>query len=122
VAGAAARHANALRRQGLFSAVEASALYGEPRLESVVGRLPDGPLDVLPFMMAEGYTLDRLADRLAACRPDARLLRAIGVHAAMADALIARATKGRARRRCCWSATAPRGTRPRPRRHGSMRP
>ena len=94
VAGAAARHARALGRRGLFQAVEACALYGEPRLEAVAARLGPGPLTVLPFMMAEGYTLEKLAGRLSACRSDARLLPALGGHAAMADLLVARALKG----------------------------
>jgi sirohydrochlorin cobaltochelatase len=93
VAGAAARHAKAIGQRGLFRQVEACALYGEPRLEAVAAGLA-GPLAVLPFMMAEGYTLEKLAGRLAACRPDARLLPALGGNAAMAELLVARALKG----------------------------
>ncbi len=94
VAGAAARHARSLGRRGLFRTVGACALYGEPRLEAVVTGLGQGPLTVLPFMMAEGYTLEKLAGRLAACRPDARLLPPLGSSAAMAEVLVARALKG----------------------------
>ena len=94
VAGAAARHAEAIGRQGLFRTVEACALYGEPRLEAVLGGIDQGPVTVLPFMMAEGYTLEKLAGRLASCRPDARLLPALGGRAAMADLLVRRALKG----------------------------
>ncbi len=94
VAGAAARHAGALRRAGPFARVEACALYGEPKLEAVLGDIEDGPVTVLPFMMAEGYTLERLAERLAACRPDARLIGALGAHGGMADILVARVLKG----------------------------
>lgn len=94
VAGAAARHAGALRRGGHFARVEACALYGEPRLEAVLGAIAVGPVTVLPFMMAEGYTLERLAERLATCRPDARLIGALGAQRGMADILVARALKG----------------------------
>ena len=94
VAGAAARHARAIGRRGLFRTVEACALYGEPRLEAVLGNINHGPLTVLPFMMAEGYTLEKLAGRLAASRPDARLLPPLGGRAAMANLLVGRALKG----------------------------
>jgi len=94
VAGAAARHAKAIGRRGLFRTVEACALYGEPRLETVLDSIAEGPVTVLPFMMAEGYTLEKLAGRLASCRPDARLLPALGGRAAMADLLVDRARKG----------------------------
>ncbi|MEZ5863236.1 MAG: hypothetical protein R3D25_03880 [Geminicoccaceae bacterium] len=94
VAGAAARHAGVLRRQARFAAVEACALHGAPRLESVLARMAPGPLTVLPFMMAEGYTLQVLEGRLRAARPDARLAPALGSHVGIADLLVARALKG----------------------------
>lgn len=94
VAGAAARHAGVLRRQGRFAAVEACALFGAPKLETVLARTAPGPLTVLPFMMAEGYTLQVLEERLRAARPDARLAPALGAHAGIADLLVARALKG----------------------------
>ncbi len=93
-AGAAARHARAIGRRGLFRTVEACALYGQPRLEAVLGGIDEGPVTVLPFMMAEGYTLEKLAGRLKSCRPDARLLPALGGRAAMADLLVERVRKG----------------------------
>jgi len=94
VAGAAARHAGSLRRRGLFAAVEAAALYGAPRLEAVLDGMAPGPLTVVPFMMAEGYTLDVLRARLAAARPDAALARPIGVQEALTELIVARAEKG----------------------------
>lgn len=94
VAGAAARHAGVLRRQGLFATVEACALFGTPRLETVLAGMPPGPLTVLPFMMAEGYTLLVLEERLRASRPGARLAPALGAHEGVADLLVARALKG----------------------------
>ncbi len=94
VAGAAARHAGVLRRRRLFAAVEACALYGAPRLEIVLAAMAPGPLTVLPFMMAEGYTLRALEERLRTSRPDARLASALGAHEGLADLLVARALKG----------------------------
>jgi len=94
VAGAAARHAATLRRRGLFAAVEAAALYGAPRLEAVLDGMAPGPLTVVPFMMAEGYTLDVLRERLAAMRPDAALARPIGVQQGLTALLVQRAEKG----------------------------
>lgn len=93
-AGAAARHAAVLGRMGQFPRVAAAALYGEPRLEAVLAGLPPGPLTVIPFMMAEGFTLEVLAGRLAAARPEARLARAIGVQDGLTDLLVARARRG----------------------------
>ena len=60
VAGAASAHAQALDASGRFAAVEACALYGEPELEAALDHLSAPKARLVPFMMAEGYTLDTL--------------------------------------------------------------
>jgi sirohydrochlorin cobaltochelatase len=82
VAGAVRQHAAALIDAGGFADVRGAALYGEPRLESVLDSLAAPRLRLVPFMMAEGYTLDSLKARVAVHPAAARvaLTRAVGVH------------------------------------------
>ena len=94
VAGAAARHATVLGRSGRFAEVAACALYGEPRLEATLARLRSPEVTVVPFMLAEGWTVAALAERLHRCRPRARLGPPLGAHDGIADLLLARARKG----------------------------
>jgi sirohydrochlorin cobaltochelatase len=106
VAGTASRHAGVLRRTGAFDRVEACALFGEPRLEAALSPLRASPVTVVPFMLAEGWTLSALAERLRRCRPDARLCPPLGAHEAIADILLARALRGCRARGCPPAETA----------------
>ncbi|SMF36291.1 CbiX protein [Tistlia consotensis] len=63
-AGAAAEQAAVLRAKGRFAAVDDCALHGPATLEVALEGLPPGPSLLLPFLMAEGHTLDHLERRL----------------------------------------------------------
>ncbi|MBK1668824.1 hypothetical protein CKO28_12360 [Rhodovibrio sodomensis] len=58
------------------------ALYGAPRLEGWLDGLSGGSVRLVPFMMAEGYTFDRLRERVAAHANGrhVEITRPVGVH------------------------------------------
>jgi sirohydrochlorin cobaltochelatase len=82
LAGAVSEHAQALGREAEFGEVGACALYGEPTLETWLDRLDAPKARLVPFMMAEGYTLDALKKRVAEHPKGARVEigRAVGAH------------------------------------------
>ena len=96
VAGAASAHAQALDASGRFAAVEACALYGEPELEAALDHLSAPKARLVPFMMAEGYTLDTLRRRVAAHPKGARveIARAVGAHPALTGLIAGKARDG----------------------------
>lgn len=93
LAGAVSEHVAALAGTGDFARVAACALYGEPRLEAVLGELTANRVRLVPFMMAEGYTLDTLRRRVAAHPTAGRveIARAVGAHPALSDVIAAKA-------------------------------
>lgn len=82
-------HADILRATGGFAGVHPCALRTEPMLEHVAEVLPEGPVVLVPYLMAEGYTLNLLSERLAALPIAARttVCRAVGAHPEMAALL-----------------------------------
>lgn len=84
-AGAVRGHAAALGRRRRSGEVGACALYGEPKLERWLDGLVAPRARLVPFMMAEGYTLDRLRERVAAHPEGDRveIARAVGAHPAL---------------------------------------
>jgi sirohydrochlorin cobaltochelatase len=94
LACAAAHQAGAMRRAGLFDAVDACALYGKPRLETVLDCLSGRDVVLVPFLLAEGWTLDVLIERLRPYRGRVRLAPPLGAHDGMAGVLIERALNG----------------------------
>jgi sirohydrochlorin cobaltochelatase len=95
-AGAVRRHAAALGRRRLGGEVGACALYGEPKLERWLDGLVAPRARLVPFMMAEGYTLDRLRERVAAHPEGDRveIVRAVGAHPALTGLIAATARAG----------------------------
>ncbi len=63
--GMVAEHARALAQEGRFSQVHGCALYGDPRLEVTLDALPDDEVLLVPYLMAEGYTLKTMQRRVA---------------------------------------------------------
>ena len=94
LACSAAHQADALRRAGLFEEIDACALYGKPRLETVLDRLSGRDVVLVPFLLAEGWTLDVVIERLRPYRGRVRLAPPIGAHDGMAGVLIERALGG----------------------------
>jgi sirohydrochlorin cobaltochelatase len=94
VACAAEHQAGAMRRAGLFEETDACALYGKPRLETVLDRLSGRDVVLVPFLLAEGWTLDVLIERLRTYRGRVRLAPPLGAHDGMAGVLIERALSG----------------------------
>jgi sirohydrochlorin cobaltochelatase len=82
LAGAVTAHAEALAETGEFVAVRGCALFGKPKLETVLSALAEEAetIGLLPFLMAEGYTYRVLAERLRAhpAADSVRLGRAFG--------------------------------------------
>ena len=100
LAGAVSEHAAALGRETEFGEVGACALYGEPKLETWLDGLAAPKARLVPFMMAEGYTLDALKTRIAAHPKGGRVEvgRAVGAHPALTATLADRA------RQACYDA------------------
>lgn len=100
LAGAVSAHAAALGQEAEFGEVGACALYGEPKLESWLDRLAAPRARLVPFMMAEGYTLDALKKRIAAHPKGGRVEvgRAVGADPALTGTIAERA------RQACRSA------------------
>jgi sirohydrochlorin cobaltochelatase len=88
-------HARALDRRGALAPVGVCALYGAPRLEAWLDQLGEEAVRLVPFMMAEGYTFDRLRERVAAHPNGTRIqvARPVGVHPGLSG-LIARRAHG----------------------------
>jgi sirohydrochlorin ferrochelatase len=93
LAGAVRAHAGALADPARFADVRGAALYGDPRLESVLDALPEPNIRLVPFMMAEGYTLDSLKRRVAehAAAERIAVTRAVGVHPDLTDLIAQKA-------------------------------
>ncbi len=78
----AAEHARALTAEFSGIPVEAGCLRGEPAVERVAAGLPK-PLVVVPLLMAEGYILDLMRQRLAGLE-GVLFGRPVGVHPRLA--------------------------------------
>ena len=93
VAGVVGQHARDLARTPGVGPVEVGSLYGTPRLEAILDRLYDAPARLVPFMMAEGYTYDRLRERVDAHSSGAgvTITRPVGVHPDLSDLIADRA-------------------------------
>ncbi len=92
VALTAEAHAARLRDQdkgARFADVRACALRTEPFLEDVAAALSPAPVVLVPYLMAEGYTLDILNRHLQALPIAGRttVARAVGAHPGMAALL-----------------------------------
>lgn len=85
----AAEHACSLALDLPRLAVEAGCLRGEPAVERVAARLPK-PVIVAPLLMAEGYILDLLRQRLAGIE-GVLFGRPVGVHPRLATVAAAAA-------------------------------
>lgn len=66
--GVAARHAERLSASGHYRSVHAACLHGAPSLEDVLGSMPDGRVEVLPLLIADGHTMAGLRRRASAYR------------------------------------------------------
>lgn len=103
--GAATEHAARIAARGLFAEVHACALKGRPGLREVIGAVGAPEIVFAPLLMAEGYTLQAMLQRLegAAAQPTRlTVCRPIGVHPRLAEMI-----GGKARALC-----ATRGWRP----------
>ncbi len=93
--GSAHRHATALARRQWFRAAAACCLNGRPDLAGALARLPDGPVFLVPFLMAEGYALGTLLPRalgaLGAAGARVRLCPPVGAHPRLAEVIADRA-------------------------------
>lgn len=104
--GSAAGHAAAIRALGRFAEVQACALKGRPGLrETLAGLARRARIDLVPMLMAEGYTLRTMLRQLdETAPPGARLhvSRPVGSHPGLAAVMAARAAQ------CCaergWAA------------------
>lgn len=92
-AGTVQDHARALTRRRAHAPIGVCALYGDPRLEDWLDQLPAEPVRLVPFMMAEGYTFDRLRERVAQ-HPSGlhiEVTRPVGVHPGLSTLIARRA-------------------------------
>jgi sirohydrochlorin cobaltochelatase len=92
--GGAADHAGRIAARGLFAEVHACALKGAPGLNEIVAAAHARELVFVPLLMAEGYTLDAMLQKLEATtdRPArVTVCRPIGVHPRLADGIATRA-------------------------------
>lgn len=100
--GAAARHAAAIARRGLFAEVRACALRGRPTPAEAVGAVAGAEVHVVPFLMADGYlTRELLPGALAGLGRDGRRIvvhRPVGGDPRLAALLAAKAGTACARR------------------------
>lgn len=74
--GVAAVHAEALRARGVASEVRVACIKGEPGLDEVLDEAPP-PVTVVPLLMADGFIMRLLRDRLAG-RPGLALRPPVG--------------------------------------------
>lgn len=91
--GVVADHARALAGEGRFSGVHGCALYGDPRLEETLDTLPDGEVLLVPYLMAEGYTLKTMQHRVAEHPSGGRvtITRPVGTQAAVTQLIAEKA-------------------------------
>ncbi len=59
------RHADAIRGRGVFADIRVCSLYGTPELGQVLDTVTATRVTVVPWLMCAGYTMDRLAERVA---------------------------------------------------------
>ena len=59
------RHAEVIRASGLFADIHVCSLYGTPELGTVLDTIDATDTTVVPWLMCAGYTMDRLAERVA---------------------------------------------------------
>lgn len=85
--GVAALHAEALRAQGRGD-VRVACIKGEPGLDEVLNEAR-APITVVPLLMADGFIMRILRDRLAR-RPGVALRRPVGTDPRLADLVAAR--------------------------------
>ena len=64
--GAAARHAAAIARRGLFAEVRACALRGRPTPAEAIGAMAGAELHIVPFLMADGHLMRQVLPRALA--------------------------------------------------------
>ena len=102
--GVAADHAEAIARLDEFAEVESCCLNGRPSLEEALERSAGTLTYVVPLLMAEGYTNEKLSERLRdAGRHHGghiRLCRPVGSHPDLAELMIEAA--GRTCRGLAW--------------------
>ena len=93
--GVAREHAAAIAALDCFATVEACCLHGRPSLEDGLIRTAGGLTYVVPLLMAEGYSLDALSERLAGVRAlpssEIRLCRPVGSHPGLVELILDRA-------------------------------
>jgi len=94
--GVAAVHARALQAELPGLLVAAGCVRGEPRIEALAVEAPR-PVVVVPLLMAEGFILDRLRERLAGIE-GLTIARPVGTHPLLARTVAeTAATTARAR-------------------------
>ncbi len=104
--GSAAAHAEAIRDLGVFAETRVSCLKGRPDVASVIRDMCAPRIFLVPFLMAEGYTAQKVLARslseAPACQERTLLCRPVGTHPRISEVLTASAL------RCCrdrgWSA------------------
>jgi sirohydrochlorin ferrochelatase len=100
--GVAALHAEALRAQGQAD-VRVACIKGEPGLDEALDHAR-APITVVPLLMADGFIMRLLRDRLAR-RPGVALRRPVGTDPRLAELVAARAMHACAERGWCPEAT-----------------
>ncbi|NNG03511.1 MAG: hypothetical protein HKM95_05350 [Inquilinus sp.] len=64
--GVLERHAAAIRARTLFADVRVCSLYGAPALATVLDQISAPQVQVVPWLMCAGYTMDRLSETVDA--------------------------------------------------------
>ena len=72
--GVLERHAAAIRSRKLFADVRVCSLYSTPEIGAVLDSVDTAEVIVVPWLMCAGYTMDRLAERIAAHRRADRVM------------------------------------------------
>ena len=90
--GVAAKHAAAIAALNEFADVEACCLHGQPSLEEALEQTSSDLSYIVPLLMAEGYTSEKLSERLVAARryhsADIHLCRPVGSHPDLAKLMV----------------------------------
>jgi sirohydrochlorin ferrochelatase len=94
--GVAAIHATTLRARGLAREIRVACLKGEPGLDETLSGAR-APITVVPLLMADGFIMRLLRDRLAGC-PGIVLRPPIGVDPRLASLIAAKAARACAER------------------------
>lgn len=63
--GALDRHVERIRMRGAFDDVRVGSLYGSPEIGAVLDTVGARHVTIVPWLMCAGYTMDRLAERVA---------------------------------------------------------